>query len=453
MLSATGSRSWGILWAQGTPWNHTYSTNIADTTLELDVRPESGPVLLQVDLSYHPARRRPPLPGGQYLLRYRFGARPARWFCDGPQGFVDVPAVPGHWQRFRLTPVEDVARLWPGVAAADNSLKNLRIGIEARAGAAVRGAVDRLLFHRTRRHGQAGEQLRRSVLAEYSGSYRGIVHHRAYEISLTRHLNWYGGDQTMPAFPSPPFRDNDPDLTEAMVRWLHGHGGVVCWNHPLDAGTRESVATLMVTRHALGVDPVEIGRRRLEDLLWVFDVAARNAVLVTAVGASDDHDGIDWLDLAEPWITQVWAWSTRRPHLVDALRRGRAWFADPRSFRGTLDLTLGDRPALGSVLLTDDRTVPVTVHATDLPAGSTLEVITGRVDRAGTAELAPAVTVRPLTPIPFGKGWVRVPVSPGSGTYLRTQVRMSDGAVAAVSNPLWLLPPQAGVPASRRMRW
>jgi hypothetical protein len=52
------------------------------------------------------------------------------------------------------------------------------------------------------------------------------MQYRAYAVSLVRHLNRYGGDQTLPAFLSPPVRDDDPAATAAMVYFLHAHGGI-----------------------------------------------------------------------------------------------------------------------------------------------------------------------------------------------------------------------------------
>ena len=453
-LTATGGEAaGGTLWYAGTAWNSTYSTCIADTTLDIDVLPEQvGPdaaFVMQLDLSYHPAKGG--RPAGTYVLRYRIGAATQRRHtADGLIGTVDVPAPAGNWKRFTLRLADDIRKLWPDLVAEDNSLCKLKVGVTAAAGSAARVVVDRLQFHRTRRQGQQGEDLRKDVLAAYR-NYPGVTHHRAYEISLVRHLNWYGGDQTLPAFPSPPKRDNDPALAEAMVKFLHEHGGVVCWNHPMDVVTREALATLMIERNNIGADLVEIGRDPLLDLLWVFDVAARNAVFFTAVGASDDHDGTDWLATPERWITTSWASSTGQPQLVDALRRGRAWFADIALYRGALDLRLGKDTAMGGVLITRESTVPVELMATDLPAGSSLEVVTGRADLAGTADLRPATTTQTVA---LTNDRHRLSVSVGTGTYVRTQVKRSDGTVLAVSNPLWLLrnEPPRGVPASRRLR-
>ncbi|HYN95836.1 MAG TPA: hypothetical protein VES42_18485 [Pilimelia sp.] len=454
-LAATGAApTGGTAWYAGTAWNFTYGTCIADTTLKLDVLPELvGPAaafILHIDLSHHPARAG--RPAGTYRLRYRVGGMAERRVtAAGLVGTVDLPAGAGEWATLRLNLVADVHELWPDLVAEDNALRNLRVGMSVGAGEQGSVVVDRLRFRRTRRDGQEGERLREEVLRRYREEYPDVTHYPAYEVSLVRHLNWYGGDQTLPAFPSPPYRDNDPALTRSMVDFLHAHGGIVCWNHPLDVETRESLATLMIEQDNLGADLVEIGRDRLEDLLWVFDVAARNAVFFTAVGASDDHDGRRWLQEPERWITYAWARSTSRDALVRALRAGRAWFTDPAAYRGTMAIKVAGGSVMGGVVLTRSRRVTVDLRAADLPVGAALEIITGAVDLAGTADLTPATTsvFVPAAEVPDGRHRVRI--KPGSGVYVRTQVRAADGSVVAVTNPVWLLPaePPGGVPRWR----
>jgi len=456
-LAATGGAgAGGLLWYTGTAWNYTYSTCIADTTLQLDLLPEqAGPgavFLLRMELSHHPARAG--RPAGIHFLRYRFGGvTQAGYGTDGLTGTVDLPVTPGGWNRFTLALADDVRRLWPDLVAEDNSLRNLRIGVSVAAATPASYVVDRLVFDRARRSGQAGEDLRAEVLDRYRDEYPDVTHFRSYEVSLVRHLNWYGGDQTLPAFPSPPYRDNDASLTASMVDFLHGHGGIVCWNHPMDVEKRDTLARLMIERRTLGADLVEIGRDPLVDLLWVYDVAARNALFFTAVGASDDHDGDDWLAEPERWLTCVWAESTDRAELVRALRKGSAWFTDPARYRGSVDLRIAGRTAMGEVAVTGASSVGVELIATGLPSGSVLELITGVADLAGTAKLAPSVTTKRVAATYVKSGRYAVTVRPGTtGVYVRTQVRTADNAVAAVSNPLWLLrrKPPSGIPAERR---
>ncbi|HWG98202.1 MAG TPA: hypothetical protein VNV66_02515 [Pilimelia sp.] len=456
-LSVTGGAYGGALWYAGAAWNLTHRACIADTSLFLDVLPEqAGPaavLLLELELSYHPARAG--RPAGSYMLRYRVGGTDkVRHTAAGLVGTVDVPARAGRWTRLALDLVADVTRLWPDLVAQDNSLVRLRLGAGAGSGAAAGFVVDRLRFHRARRQGQAGEQLRAEVLERYGAEYPDVTHYPAYEISLVRHLNWFGGDQTLPPFPSPPRRDNDPRLAASMVEYLRRHGGVVCWNHPLDVERRETLAALMVKRNALGVDVVEFGREPYPDLLWVLDVAARNALFVTAVGTSDDHDGKDWFGHEENRLTYVWAPSTDKADLVAALRRGSAWFVDPARYRGALDIRVGAASAMGAVAVAGVTAVPVELLATDLPRGATLEIVSGLADRAGTRRLAPSATVTAVPATELRRGRYRFRWTPAAaGGYLRLQVRTKDRAVVAVGNPLWVLrkKPPYPVPAERRL--
>jgi hypothetical protein len=337
--------------------------------------------------------------------------------------------------------------------AGDNALRKLRIGLAVAAGTSGSVVVDRLVFHRTRRQGQAGEDMRAEVLAAYRTEYSDVTVHRAYEVSLVRHLNWFGGDHTLPAFPSPPLRDNDPTKTAAMVDFLHSHGGIVCWNHPLDVETPATLSKLMIERQNLGADLMEIGRTPQDELVQVFDIAARNAVFFTAVGASDDHEGQTWLELEQRNFTYAWAKSTSVADLVAALKAGSAWFVDPAHYRGALDIRCHGASVMGCVAVTKAKSVALELVATELPSDAALEVVTGVVDLAGTADLTPKTTVTKVPANALTAGRYALAADPGTGLFVRTQVRAADGSVIAVSNPLWLLrkAPAAGVPRHRRV--
>lgn len=454
-LWARGGPGGGALWQAATAWNWTYSINLADTTLELDVLPEEvsagAALVFEIASSYHPARGG--RPAGQYTLRYRIGADEPGWHADGLAGTVDLAAPVGEWTRLVLRPVDDFARLWPDLVASDNSLHQLRLGVTVADTDSASFVVDRLRFDRGKGAGAAGMELRREVLSHYAEEYPDVTHHEAFEVSLVRHLNWFGGELTLPRLPSPPFRDNDPELMASMVEFMHARGAVVQWNHPLDVETPESLAQLMIERDAFGVDLVEIGREPFDGLLQVFDTAARNAIFFTATGVSDDHAGRDWLDQRSNWITCVWAHSTSVPDLTDALRAGNAWFCDPARWRGELDIRLDERSALGRVLVTDAASVPVRFVLTNPPADGQLELILGTVDRAGVGDPSPHYDSQlvPATDAP-GAGF-QLDVEPGDGRYVRTQLRAADGTIIAVSNPAWLLrePPPAGIPDARRL--
>jgi hypothetical protein len=428
-LAAAGA---GAVRLEGVAWNSMANACVADTELTLDVLPEQaggGALTLDLQLSNQP---------GKGILRIAYhigGVGKVTHKADGPLGEVRLPARTGAWQRFTFVLRDDIAKLWPDVVAGDNALTGLALEVQK-----GRFVVDRLTFTRRRRAGQAGEQLRAEVLDAVAKKYPGVTHYRALEVSMVRHLNWFGGDLTLPAFPSPPLRDNDAALTETMVRWLHAHGGLVCWNHPLDVAKRDELAKLVVSQGALGVDLIEIGRDPFEDLLWVYDVASRNGIFLTALGSSDDHDATDWTENEEHFVSHVWSPSKSRADLLRAMSAGAAWFTDLTSFRGAMDLRIGGASYMGAVLV---GTAPVTVEvsATKLPKGASLEIVTGKVGSG----------LKPSTKIVASKTGKRA-VTLKPGTYVRSQVRLKNKTIAGVSNPLWLLAkaPAAPIPATRR---
>ncbi|HET8680666.1 MAG TPA: hypothetical protein VFM54_02150 [Micromonosporaceae bacterium] len=454
----------GTMWYAASAWNFTYRTSLADTELELDVLRETatGRLLVEVTASYHPPTGG--RPAGQYAVRYEAGgdgpgvARRA----EGLRGVVELPAAAGRWQRLRLRPVDDLAAIWPDLVAEDNSLFRLRVGLTAgpaaAAGGTARAVVDRLRLRRTQRAGQSGLHLRDELMRRYAARYPRVAQRSGLEVSLVRHLNWYGGDLRLPDYGGrPPVIDPSLPAAEAMVGQVHRAGGLVSYNHPMQGEVAQpgALARLLVDRRALGCDLVEIGYPGdLDKLLWVLDATARNAVFYTGVGVSDDHAGTDWLEQRANYLTGVWAASTGTADLLGGLRAGRAWFANPKHWRGVLDLRHDGRGAMGGALVTAYPRVDVTVLATDLPAGGALELVVGRADLAGAARAEPAVVRTTAVPARQVRGGsYGMSVEPGGGAYLRAVVRSGDGSVAGVGNPLWLLPhdPPHGIPAARRL--
>ncbi len=451
--------TWGELWYAGKAWNWTYSTCLADTTVELDVHATRvGPdavLAVDIDLSYHPAVGS--RPAGQYRLQYRIGGTPTvRRRARGLLGIVEIPAPRGRWRRVALRPVRDIAAIWPDLVAADNSLYQLRMGALTRRGHPVDVVVDRLRFRRTERNPAAALALRRGVLRHYAGRYPGVRQSDTAEISLVRHLNWFGGELVLPPYPrGAPRKDNSVAAAQAMVQFIKGHGGIASYNHPMqgDVDSPQALSRLLITTRALGADIVEIGcKQKLDSLLQVFDVSARNAVYFTATGVTDDHSGIDWITQRANYLTYVWSRSFDVPDLVSALTAGRAWFVDPAKWRGELDLQVRGVQAMGGVLVGAAGTEPVRVIATGVPKDGALEIVTGPVDRAGPDHPDP-LTSRQIVPAArLGPGHVDIDVETGGGTYLRAVVHAADGTIAGVGNPVWLLPAgTVDVPATRML--
>jgi len=454
-LQATGpGEDWGWLRFEGAAWNSTYSTCLAGTTIELDVLTESlgadAELVVEIESSYRPERAG--RPAGQYRLQYRVGSA-VGWSTED-YGRLGVIGTRGSntWQRLRMRPVDDIAALWPDLVAGDASLYRLRLAVRARRGAKASAVVDRLRFVRVRRVDQEALGVQLELMEAYASRYPGVRQHQAAELSLVRHLNAFGGKPFLPDYgDGPPYKDDTVEAAMAMTRLVHGRGGLASYNHPDVTNPPELGRELIETRN-LGADLLEVGcGRKIDRTAFAYDIASRNAVFITATGVSDDHSGDSWLGQATRWITSAWSASTAAPELVDALGAGRCWFADPAAWRGAMDISAQGQPAMGGVLVTRDRLVPMEVMATDLPAGSTIEVITGRVDLAGTSTLSPANTVMQIPASEVTAGVVAFDLRLRRGRYVRAVVRDVAGTVIGFSNPTWLMPtlPPGGVPADR----
>lgn len=432
-LTAAGA---GTLWLDAEAWNSTYSGSLADTTLTVGLEPgglgPDGYVVVQLDLSHHPASGG--RAAGRYRLTYRIGL-PAGRRARVRDGEVDVPAA----ATVVLRPVEDSGALWPDLVAADNALHRLRVGLAVRgtATATVRG-VD---LTRARR----GDSLAlvRDVMARYAERYPDRRQYAGLEVSLVRHLNWFGGELVMPDYGDrAPVKDDSVPAAAAMVERIHRHGGLASYNHPL-GGSVPATAEHMVATRALGADLLEVayaGQSTVEGMLHVLDACARNHVFITGTGVSDDHAGTDWYGNPKSnWITRVWADSADLPDLLSALSAGRAWSYRPDGWDGTLRTTAGGVEADGAVATGRQA---VTVTATDLPKDGVLEVVTGRADRGGPRPAVDTVTAR--------GGRHSVDLDPGR--YVRAVVRDAAGRIVGVGNPLWVLPDDGtAVPVARRL--
>jgi len=458
-LAASGpAAGWGTLTLEGRAWNTTYTTSLAATVLELDVLAETvGPdaeLFLQIESSYRPATGG--RPAGRYTLQYRVGPQPGRWTeDDGLLGVVAVAAPTGSWQRLRLDLEADVAALWPDIVAGDSGLCLLKLGARSRNGAPVSGVVDRLRFLRSRREGNEPVALQGEMIAEYTRRYPAVRQYMGSELSLVRHVNAIGGDFQLPDYgDAAPRKNTAIPPAQAMVDFAHSFGALVTFNHPLEeAPSGPELARVLIETSALGADMMEIGSKEdLDESIYGFDAAARNAVLVTGTGVSDDHSGRDWLGQSRRWVTSVWAPSVEQADLFRALRGGRAWFWDPQLWPGTIELVAQGNLPMGGAMVTPARRVPVRITATEPPVGGTLELITGVVDHAGVADPAPAITRTPLDARGGRPLTITVELPDDHGRYVRVEVRDATGALVGFSNPVWLLreEPAGGIPPERR---
>jgi hypothetical protein len=94
---------------------------------------------------------------------------------------------------------------------------------------------------------------------------------------------------------------------------------------------------------------------------------------------------------------------------------------------------------------------PLTITATHLPSGSSVQVVQSPVDDGASLDPAARV-VAELPARAFRGGTSTVVLDTTRSCFARVQVVTSSGTVVAFSNPVWLLQqqPPVPVPAARR---
>ena len=455
--------------SQSSDWN--YHCSLIGQTLSIEVLPVSiGPTAyleFRVTSSYHPARSG--RPAGQYVVSYRFGGAgaPGTRSVSGLAGVVNVPVTPGQWNSIALSPAVDIAALWPDMDARDFGLFGMNLNAVSTGGAAS-GNFDYLRFSRS--SGDVQLQAQQEMEAGFAPSYPQVGQYQGLEVSLALpHINWYGSGVAVTDYGTVKASQYPAFIQSTVIPEIHAAGGLVSFNHPYGVQTlaalpqatqnqrMASLASAMLLNGALGADILEVGYplRSGIDLahhVGLWDVCSRNALFLTGNGVSDDHVGTDWLRQGNNWITSSWAASAGEADLLGALTAGRAWCASILSYRGALDLLVDGTCPMGSASVSSLSTRQLTVSASDLPANSTVQVVQGAVDYAGTAAPTPnAAVIASYTAADLAGGSVTLPVDCTVSSFVRTQVVASTGAVVALSNPAWLLReiPPKGIPNPR----
>ncbi len=446
-VSASG---YGEYRLEGHAFDVTYSTTFYDTLLVLDVTTNdvdgSNQAVVRIDSSYHPGTHgRPP---GQYAIEYRFGGSSSGYHTEqnGLLGVRTIAAGNGHHGRYTLSPSSDQEHeWWPDLVMGDMSLWRIAFGVRAKGGHASATFKD-LHFNRGRTADPLnGVAKQAAMINTYKGIYHRVTQFQASEISLVHHVNAFGGSGVVPHYANAPQQDKSVAAKVAMVRWLKDRGAVVCINHPLSGHiTPMQLAQQLISTGAYGgAQLIEIGcQQRLANLVWAFDVYARNAMFLTATGVTDDHRGVNWLNSGTRWLTGVWAASKSQGDLLTALKNGRAWMVDPLYWRGSLDLAVMSRAKMGQAMWAEHGRMYVQMFATDLPAGATVRLVVGAADRPGMSSLKPSITsLQDVSAGHFKSGtWAGHFDVGAHGSYIRATVRTADGDVCGLSNPTWVFP-------------
>lgn len=473
--TSTALATYGYL-ADAGPDGWNYRDNLNGQSLAIDVMLEPGwsrgYLEMMISTSYHQASggRR----AGTYTLSYRIvPAGKMRRTTQGRTGIVTIPVTADGqtWTTVTVTPAQDIAALWPDLDSRDFALYEFYLHA-ASTGDKATGYFDYLRFDRTLDGGelfsQQGEMAQ--ALAE---EYPDVTQYQGLEVSMSLpHINWFGGTVTVPTLDGLTYQDYPAWVEQQEIPAIHRAGGLVSWNHPFGYSWQTNlkppatqnallhqVASQLLPPGLYGCDILEVGypRRAGVDLahhvaLW--DIFSRNAVFLTGNGVSDDHWGTDWAGLTWNWVTSTWAASMAQSDLLAALTAGRVYCGSLAAPPVALDMLVDRKVPMGAVSVSSLTSRSLTVTAAGLPTGSSLRVLQGDVDYAGTSGLSSnAVQVGSFWPGDLDAGGqATLTVDTSTSSFLRTQVVDSTGSVQGLSNPVWLLrsAPPNGIPGPRR---
>ena len=420
---------------------------------------------ITVPLSYHPATGG--RPAGQYAIVYRFGAAPGR-SVQGLTGTVGAPA-PAAGSVLTLSPEADAAALWPDLLAIDNAAAGLSVTARSPGrGAVADVTVGSTTFGRTRSSAAAVLADQARVVSTYQPRHPGLAARASTEVSIGHpHANPFGMPQWLPDYASLPTA-HDAQY-RAIVDQVHAMSGVISWNHPFgddsppllapaarDAKRRQVFADLSAV-DLFGMDVIEVGYNTRGGVdsathLALWDTFSRAGRFLTGNGTSDDHSGKGWKNLTNGFATGLWAGSVDDAAIAAALSAGRAFAGHAGRWPGgEIDMLVDGTVPMGGISVGGPATRQLAIAATALPAGSTVQVVSGPVDYAGAAD--PATTVLSTLPASaFAGGPVTVPVTASASRFVRAQVVSSAGALLGSGNPIWLLreQPPVPVPAARQ---
>ena len=218
------------------------------------------------------------------------------------------------------------------------------------------------------------------------------------------------------------------------------------------------VAKQLLTTKAIGTDLLEVGYPlrsgvNLAHYVALWDIMSRNSIFLTGNGTSDDHFAHHWRQIPTNWNSAAWAASIAQTDLVAALAAGRVWCGSLAEYaRGTLDLLVDGKAPMGSVSVSKVAKRQLVASATGIPRNGSLQVLQGRVDNAGTADVAADTKVIATYPAAdLAGGSVTLSVDNSASSFVRTQVLDKTGTVIGLSNPAWLYrsPPPGGIPPAR----
>ncbi|MGN6301258.1 MAG: hypothetical protein ACTHN8_09245 [Angustibacter sp.] len=420
-----------------------------------------------VELSYHPATQG--RPAGQYRLIYRFGGwTTGRALENGGLTGVVILPKPASGSVQRLSPETDVAAFWPSMLAYDNAMYGVSfVAKSPRLGAVANVKVASVRFVRNRSTAAAVRADQAALVSTYQPRFGALTPRPTTETSKTLpDMNPFSIPQYFPDYTT--LSTNSVTRHHQISAQVHGQGGIISYNHPFgyNGGPLLPLADRIAKRRQLfasmravnqyEADILEVGyslRGNVDTFthLDLWDTFSRSGIWLTGNGVSDDHAGQHWSTLANGFLTGAWATGRTDAELKAALSSGRAYTYHPGRWAGAeLDLLVDGTVPMGSVSVATQASRQLAIWAAGLPAGSSVRVVSGPVDYSGAVDPG-TTTVRTLAPSAFTGNVATISVDTTTSRFYRVTVVTSTGAVAAASNPVWLLrtSPPGGIPPAR----
>ncbi|MFN0150256.1 MAG: hypothetical protein ACKVU1_06025, partial [bacterium] len=386
-------------------------------------------------------------------------SRAARWSADSLR-VVEVPiaAPAGEWVELRLDITREAERL--GLGGADNSLREIEVGLETRDGARATITIDDFAIE---------EEIRGDSLFAWEAAFVGdalvaaksdrvasaphladsaaptpvaadsISQLVGVEISYGAHVNYFGPALALPDFEQHP---NGFDAAGA-VAFAHAAGGLASINHVFGTADEESdvrgsaeerfapVLAEMIATRCHGADLIEIGYPArglsIDHFLALWDSLWCAGILIPGNGVSDSHDNtLGWRD-GNNFLTWIWARSPSRDDLLAGLRAGEIAFGNPALFAGDAMFTTSDGHTMGAIVEgareNDRHEFRLTLRGAD-PSWNAIPVVRG-------------VRGRPIPLAPRdGVAEIQFDAPTPPGTHVRCEVRDAAGAVILCTNPI-----------------
>jgi hypothetical protein len=456
--AGASAASYGYI-ANARPSRRNYLGNTSGMTMAVDVFPiastAGGYVEMLLQISRQPAfgKRKE----GNFLLSYRIGPdQPGGRSVSDKLGMVSVAAPAGTWTTITIDPTADIAALWPDVDPRDNALYQMWLRATAPAGGSAEGVFDNLRL--TWADPASAVTLQEDLVAQYAPRYPSVLQLQSLEYSMYENIHVNGFvSRTYPTFASDLKQQMAPaGYYEGIVSSLHSQGALASYNHPYgttsgnlkspagQAADRQQTAAKLLANGCLGCDILEVGYDDrggvgLAEHLNLWDTLSRNDLRVVGTGVSDNHIGTaaSWSTSKNRWNSFIWATGKTETELLAGVAAGRVYGGQFNGFTGSLDLLVDGGIAMGSTAPVSAGNHVVTVLATNVPSGGTVQVIQGPIDSAGPTSPGTA-TIATLPATALATGSADVPfVNPGR-SFVRVNVVDSRGTIVGFSNPVWM---------------